>query len=293
MDLLRHLRFFVAVAEEGHFGEAAARLEMTQPPVSQGLRRLENELGTPLIRRTSRGAELTDAGRDLLPRARLLLADAARFLGEARRLREQTEVLRWGTVSLAGTTVTAKVAGRLAGAAPGQDMVSASAVSLVEQVSGGALDLAIVDVPCVTGTLQTGPIVMLRRSVVVPAAHPVATAARPRLRQLAGLELCHPPRAANPPAYDQLLDLLGEAGLGPQTLPVSSPDEAVARVAGGAAFTVTADPDRLAGLDEVRCLSLSRDATALRLRVVFRAPEMAPIAELVTDELWKFAKARS
>ncbi|WP_244970833.1 hypothetical protein [Gordonia jinghuaiqii] len=56
---------------------------------------------------------------------------------------------------------------------------------------------------------------------------------------------------------------------------------------------MTADPDRLAGLDEVRCLSLSRDATALRLRVVFRAPEMAPIAELVTDELWKFAKARS
>ena len=72
VDLFRHLRFFVAVAEEGHFGDAAARLEMTQPPVSQGLRRLEKELGVQLIRRTSRGAELTDAGRDLLPRARLV-----------------------------------------------------------------------------------------------------------------------------------------------------------------------------------------------------------------------------
>ncbi|MFP3467751.1 LysR family transcriptional regulator, partial [Leifsonia sp. SIMBA_070] len=83
----------------GHFGHAAARLEMTQPPVSQGLRRLEKELGVELIRRGPQGAVLTGAGRELLPRARVLVDDAERFAGEARRLREHRDVLRCGLPS--------------------------------------------------------------------------------------------------------------------------------------------------------------------------------------------------
>ncbi|ASR01113.1 LysR family transcriptional regulator [Gordonia rubripertincta] len=291
MDLVRHLRFFVAVAEEGHFGDAAARLEMTQPPVSQGLRRLEKELGVQLIRRTSRGAELTDAGRDLLPRARLLIDDAARFLGEARRLHDGSEVLRWGAVPLAGTAAVAAVAQRLGDVSSGQEMVSATTVGLVEQVSAGALDLAIVDAPCVTGTLTAGPVVVFRRQVVVPAGHPVTTASRPRLRQLAGLDLCHPPRAANPPAHDQLIDRLREAGLDPHVLPVSSVEHLVAAVAGGGAFGLTSDAERLASLDAVRCLPLGRDTTALRLRVVYREPALAEVADVTTAALWKISKA--
>ncbi|MYW71067.1 LysR family transcriptional regulator, partial [Pseudonocardia sp. SID8383] len=77
MDLLRHLTFFVAVAEERHFGRAAARLGMTQPPLSQGLRRLEARLGTSLFDRGPGGVSPTAAGRDLLPRARALIEDAA------------------------------------------------------------------------------------------------------------------------------------------------------------------------------------------------------------------------
>ena len=291
MDLVRHLRFFVAVAEEGHFGDAAARLEMTQPPVSQGLRRLEKELGVQLIRRTSRGAELTDAGRDLLPRARLLIDDAARFLGEARRLHDGTEVLRWGAVPLAGAAAVAAVAQRLGDVSSGQEMVSATTVSLVEQVSAGTLDLAIVDAPCVTGTLTTGPVVVFRRHVVVPAGHPVTTAARPRLRQLAGLDFCHPPRAANPPAHDQLIDRLRESGLEPHVSPVSSTEHLVAAVAGGRAFGLTADPDRFAALDAVRCLPIGRDATALRLRVVYRESALGEVADVATAALWKISKA--
>src|SRR5437773_9741583 len=92
---LRHLRYFVTLAESLHFGQAAAKLEIAQPSLSHQIQQLERELQTTLLRRTRRRVELTDAGRLFLDEAREILARADRAAvlvrraarGEARSLR--------------------------------------------------------------------------------------------------------------------------------------------------------------------------------------------------------------
>src|SRR5208282_1841258 len=99
---LRHLRYFVAVAEERHFTRAAARLGIKQPPLSLQIRRLEQEIGAPLFHRLTRGVELTESGALLLEDARRILDQVERTLaGVQSRARGETGHIR---VGFAGST---------------------------------------------------------------------------------------------------------------------------------------------------------------------------------------------
>ncbi|MBS0308123.1 MAG: LysR family transcriptional regulator [Proteobacteria bacterium] len=103
---LRQLRQFIAVAEEMHFGRAAARLHMTQPPLSQSIQALEALLGTPLFSRTQRSVALTPAGAALLPEARRILQQAAALPALAQRAAAgETGTLSLAFVSIADYSV--------------------------------------------------------------------------------------------------------------------------------------------------------------------------------------------
>jgi len=142
---LRQLEYFVAVARHRHFGRAAEALYVTQPALSQQVRRLEAELGLALLRRTSRGVELTPAGEDLLGRAETILAEVQ---GARGAMDEHAGVVR-GSVRVAATTADSlRVPEALAAfhrEHPGVGLAlrHASVSEVLSLLRGGAVDLAV------------------------------------------------------------------------------------------------------------------------------------------------------
>ncbi|MEJ8281966.1 LysR family transcriptional regulator [Pseudonocardia spirodelae] len=269
MDLLRHLSFVVAVAEERHFGRAAARLGMAQPPLSQGLRRLEARLGVVLFDRGPGGVAPTAAGRDLLPRARALLEDAEALARAAARHADAARLLRLGVVADLGPATTARLAARAA-AVTGLRVAPTvtTTVALVDAVSDGTLDVAVVAHPTVLESARGGPVVALPTAVLLPAGHPAAGPGPVVLRALRGLALATAPRAHAPAAHDLLLDTLDTRGCPASAAGAASPAEALALVATGAAFALTADPGL--GADGVARREPAGAPVPFRVRVVHR-----------------------
>jgi DNA-binding transcriptional LysR family regulator len=295
VDLLKHLGFFKAVADVRHFGNAAADLGMTQPPLSQGIRRLERHLGVRLFDRDARGVRITAAGRRLLPAARDLLDAADDLVSTARDL-ALPEQVRLGIAadledgvphvlralaapppplvepvetSRAARTASPSVepveTSRSAGTSIAPTV--AGSVELVDLLRDGLLDVAVVRHPGVLDGLTAGPVLVVpTRLVPADVRLPVAV----------------PPRHHQPPAHDQLVDALRRAGHSGEVVEARDAAQRRALVAAGLAAGVVPMFQGPVLQDEPGASGAAADGPAgppLRLRVALplaaqRRPEI-------------------
>jgi DNA-binding transcriptional LysR family regulator len=175
---LRHLTYFVAVAEELHFRRAAERLHIAQPAVSEQIRKLEAELDVRLLERTQRSVSLTVAGSAFLEEARRVLEQAERARRAAQQARaEATGRLRLGYLADALPAAVPWALHRFALAAPEIDIQLESHASrrLVADVASGQIDAAVVCVPAPLTGLRVTALGKETAVAAVPDAHPYAT----------------------------------------------------------------------------------------------------------------------
>jgi DNA-binding transcriptional LysR family regulator len=174
MDLdLRKLRYFVAVAEELHFGRAAERLHIAQPVLSRQIRALEDEVRAQLFVRTKRATELTAAGRQLLDDARPLLAAAD---ATQRRVALASRASKTFTIGfMPGLTVTEAVRG-FGQAHPDLEieLIRTTWDDQVEVLHDGRVDVSVVRLPIDQAGLTVRPLFEEPRVVTLPASHRLA-----------------------------------------------------------------------------------------------------------------------
>jgi DNA-binding transcriptional LysR family regulator len=235
---LRHLRYFVAVAEELHFRRAAERLHVAQPAISEQVRKLEIDLGVQLFERTHRSVALTHAGIAFLEEARRVLrqADVARQAARG-AVERATMRLRIGYLPDALPAAVPRALRQVATSLPAVevDLHSAPALRLVDDVRAGRLDAAITSLPAPTNGLRALSLGAERAVVALPAMHPHAVESEIAIERLAPDRIVVLPHEANPAFRNAVAAMCHGKGLSPTFIEVAEPrvEHALLAVAAG------------------------------------------------------------
>ncbi len=213
---LQRLRYFVAVAEELHFGRAADRLNMSQPPLSRQIRLLERELDTALFDRSTRRVSLTDAGAFLYPEAVRLLASADgvdRLMDQHRH--GQAGTLRVGFVDSAAYEVMPRALSEYRRRWPRVDyeLHTMSSDEQVRALREGRIDVGIGRASADSQRVEATLVTQERLLVAAGASHRLAAAATTRLRDLAGETIIGFDRGVSPSLHAVLAGMLGAEGV--------------------------------------------------------------------------------
>jgi DNA-binding transcriptional LysR family regulator len=222
---LRHLRYFVAVAEELHFRRAAERLYVAQPAVSEQIRKLEAELGVRLFDRTHRSVLLTDPGRALLVEARRVLQQADIAQLAARNARDSAgSRLRIGYVPDALPGSVPRALHQLCAVAPRVEVAleTGPALDLIEAVRDRRLDVAVASLPAPTKGLHVTslgcqPLVVATRGALDGPGAPIA------IEALADERVVMLPREVDPALHDAIVSLFRDAGIAPTFVEAAEP----------------------------------------------------------------------
>ncbi|UXZ96880.1 LysR family transcriptional regulator [Pseudomonas phytophila] len=290
---LRHLRYFIAVAEELHFGRAAQVLGISQPPLSQQIQALEQELGTRLFDRTNRRVELSEAGRLFLDEARLVLAQVDKAADVARRVRlGELGELKIGFTTSAPFTSSipqAIFAFRQRFPAVHLALQEMNSMEVAAQLEDESIQVGIMRPLALPESLVVVELLREPLVAIINAGHPLAQSNEQglHLSELANEPFVFFPRTYGSGLYAQLMDLARAAGFTPLiTQEAGEVMTIIGLVAAGLGVTVLPASYRRMRIDGVvyRTL-LDPDATSA-VWLVQRKDQQSPMArafvELVT-----------
>lgn len=252
---LRHLRYFIVVAEELHFGRAARRLYIAQPSLSIQIRDLEREVGVPLLARTNRSVSLTEAGRVFLEGARRALAQVDKTVEDARSAhRGESGRLAFGFVGSAAYEVLPHLLRTFRAAYSGVELRLQS-MTTKEQLAALAerrLDLGLLRLPVEDTRLSWRVVAREPLVAVLPKTHALAAEARVPLAGLARDSFILYPRADSPAIRDTIISLCHRAGFSPAIVQESGEMQTIlGLVAGGIGVALVIAPEGYRGTGEV------------------------------------------
>ena len=238
---IRHLRYFVAVAEELHFGRAAQRLHIQQPPLSRQIQDLESELGFPLFVRSRRRVELTPAGTALLGRARQVFDALDVAIHDARSASEgESGRLVVGYPSSLDYSGLTELLRAFRTRFPSVE-ISLRELPPADQIDGlkaGSLDVGFVRTALDDPTLAAELVRRESLMVVLPDDHRLTKQRTIPLQALAEEPFVMFPRARGPAFFDQLMALCGGAGFTPRIVQEAAQLDLVSLVAAGFGISI-------------------------------------------------------
>jgi DNA-binding transcriptional LysR family regulator len=279
---LRHLRYFVAVAEELHFGRAAARVGIAQPALSQQVRRLEAMVGFELLTRSTRSVALTPAGSALLPHARRSLAEADLAVAAAgRAARGEIGHLTVGFIETAAVSLIPAAVRGFRARHPGVTL-SLRELSVDAQLHGiraRTLELGVVRSPVDAADLEVEAVAEDRLLAAVPASHALAPAGPITVGELADEPLVALSREVVPGLHDQVISLFADHHRSAQiTQEATSIQAVMGLVAAGLGIAVLPSSVRSLSRDGIAFVDLSSSELSPIL-AVRRRGESSPLVE--------------
>jgi DNA-binding transcriptional LysR family regulator len=278
---LRHLRYFVAVAEELHFRRAAERLHMSQPPLSQQIRQLEEEVGAQLLLRNQHRVELTASGAAFLERAREILDAVESAALEARRV-QRGEVGRLA-VGFVGSSMYSVVPDLLNGFRESHGDVGLRLHELgtteqLRQLESGRLDVGFVRPRQPRPGLAIEPIYAEPIMLALPDRHPLAALTRIHVADLQGERLVLLTRAGSPglrKTLEPITDQLG--GEDAIVQEVAEMQTVIGLVAAGVGVSLVPESVRALQRRGVTYRSLADETPTVELAVAWRAGDDSPV----------------
>jgi DNA-binding transcriptional LysR family regulator len=244
MDL-RQLRCFIAVAEEMHFGRAAERLHIAPPALSRMVRALEEEIGTPLLLRTTRAVTLTRAGLGFLEDAQAILAKTDEAARAARDTADGNRMtLRIGAIDSASASFLPLAIQKIRIGNPQVDirLLELMTAQQLQMLRTGRIDLALIRPPMTAVDFPFEPLRQEKLVALLPEDHPLAAQSSVRIENLRSEPLIIPAKRARPYAYDLVMAYFATADCVPRIIQETTEKPAIlAMVAAGIGVALVPD----------------------------------------------------